>query len=197
MNSEDKSVSPGVGWFTVTNSAALISLLTLFVYLVGWQYARAYFSTLGAPWMLDAMGPQEFLWAGRSVLGLFLTGALGASYLLIQGRVQLKTLNRIQLGLVYIAVVSGLTNAVPARWIPVGWQERLLVVGLCVCVCVCVFAVAMGMAAVDWMWRFQGEGGLPRSVHMQGGHWILYVACWLLPSAAGSAAASWDLDAKN
>jgi hypothetical protein len=191
MNSEDKSVSPGVGWFTLTNSAALISLLTLFVYLVGWQYARAYFSTLGAPWMLDAMGPQEFLWAGRSMLGLFLTGAVLASYLLIQDNVQLKTLNRIGLGLIYIAAVSGLTNALPARWIPVAWQERLFALALC------VFAAAMGIAVVDWMWRFQGEGRLPASMHIRGGHWILYVACWLLPSAAGSVAASWDLDAKN
>lgn len=171
--------------------AAAISVLTVCAYLMAWRLATGYFDKLGAPWLLESMDGQDYLRFAGPYFEFMLVGML---VVLLNSSVEVSLKTSIGFCLVFLigGFTSQLAYLLPASWISLRWQQKVLFDGL-------LFAFAgVGTGIAVWVLAFRRAGSavttwqqaVPAAL-------LIVVGCWMLPEFVGRAAGAVDGNAVN
>jgi hypothetical protein len=163
--------------------------ITFIAYFVGWRAANAYFTTLGAPWVVLLLPPSYFLYSSSElVIGIFLF-ALIAVHAIATGTIQVKVLVWCSaLALVIAAIFIALSI-----WLPPTSISPKRVLGLSTLAGLC-YAVGSGATLGEVVYRLK-ESELRWTVsHAYLIYFAAFYGLYMLPSHTGSAKAKYHLE---
>lgn len=162
--------------------------LSFVAYFVGWREAEAYFSTVGAPWVISLIGASRFLYLSGPLVGGVLLCAFFSVHALGTETVGVKGLWRCSIGAFLLATLLIVFKVLvpPTAFSPRGLWYLALAAGFC-------FAIGAGGVVGLVVGRLKESEMRWTVSHAYMIYIAVFAGLYTMPALMGSARARHDL----